>query len=155
MKMIITTLTLTQPWATLCALSTVNQPAKDIETRGWKTWYRGPLAIHAAKAFPRSAQDLCEKEPFKSRLRGLRAKDLPRGSVLCIRSLIDCVPTALIINPDTIALAQGAGKISSMEKAFGDYSDGRYGFFLGPVTEIFEPPIPAVGSLSIWGWRRE
>lgn len=36
-------LTLRQPWASLVALG-----VKTIETRGWSTSYRGPLAIHAA-----------------------------------------------------------------------------------------------------------
>src|SRR6202030_2406661 len=47
-------LTLTQPWATLVAIG-----AKRIETRSWPTLYRGPLAIYAAKRFPKWAQDTC------------------------------------------------------------------------------------------------
>jgi len=37
-------LSLWQPWASAIALG-----SKRIETRGWATSYRGPLAIHAAK----------------------------------------------------------------------------------------------------------
>lgn len=37
-------LSLWQPWATLIAIG-----AKQYETRGWSTPYRGPLIIHAAK----------------------------------------------------------------------------------------------------------
>lgn len=40
-------LTLHQPWATLIALG-----AKTVETRGWPTKYRGPIAIHAGLARP-------------------------------------------------------------------------------------------------------
>src|SRR3990167_3828953 len=47
-------ITLTQPWATLVALG-----HKRIETRSWTTSYRGPLAIHAAKGFPMTAQRVC------------------------------------------------------------------------------------------------
>lgn len=43
-------LTLWQPWASLIALG-----VKTIETRGWSTNYRGPLAIHAAKRPPKAA----------------------------------------------------------------------------------------------------
>ena len=43
-------LTLTQPWASLVACG-----AKTIETRSWRTPYRGPVAIHAAKGFPADA----------------------------------------------------------------------------------------------------
>src|SRR5271166_4355910 len=44
-------LTLTQPWATLVAIK-----AKRIETRSWRTSYRGPFAIHAGKSFPEWAR---------------------------------------------------------------------------------------------------
>ena len=44
-------LSLIQPWATLVAIG-----AKKVETRSWKTPYRGWLAIHASKAFPKDAQ---------------------------------------------------------------------------------------------------
>lgn len=39
-------LTLTQPYATLVAIG-----EKRLETRSWRTSYRGPLAIHAAKGW--------------------------------------------------------------------------------------------------------
>src|SRR5690348_17556570 len=51
-------LTLTQPWASLVAIG-----AKRIETRSWSTSYRGPLAIHAAKGFPKSAQEFTQVPP--------------------------------------------------------------------------------------------
>ena len=41
-------LTMTQPWATLVALG-----ENTIETRSWSTSYRGPLAIHSARAAQR------------------------------------------------------------------------------------------------------
>ncbi len=53
-------ITLTQPWATLVAIG-----AKTIETRSWGTKYRGELAVHAAKGFPKEAQHLCFQEPFR------------------------------------------------------------------------------------------
>src|SRR4051812_42520238 len=40
-------LSLTQPWASLVAIG-----AKQIETRSWRTHYRGPLLIHASAGFP-------------------------------------------------------------------------------------------------------
>jgi hypothetical protein len=54
-------LTPTEPSAWLVALG-----FKGFETRSWQTVYRGPLAIHAAKSFPRWAQDHCYEEPFRS-----------------------------------------------------------------------------------------
>jgi len=73
-------LTLTQPWAYLVAVG-----AKTIETRSWRATYRGPLAIHAAKGFPREAIELCFKEPFASVLKqfGVRTPgDLVRGAII-------------------------------------------------------------------------
>ena len=40
-------LTVRQPWASLIALG-----VKTIETRSWRTDYRGPLVIHAGKLWP-------------------------------------------------------------------------------------------------------
>ena len=57
-------LTMTQPWATLVAIS-----ANVIETRDWPTKYRGPIAIHAAKGFPPDARALCRTQPFRAALR--------------------------------------------------------------------------------------
>jgi hypothetical protein len=65
-------LSLWQPWATLIALK-----KKQIETRSWRTTYRGPLAIHAAKSYPQEARDLCSTEPFYSVLMAY-AKELDR-----------------------------------------------------------------------------
>src|SRR2546427_534687 len=58
-------LTLTAPWAHLIAAG-----AKRIETRSWRTDYRGQLAIHAAVGFPLWARGRCFEEPFYSRLFG-------------------------------------------------------------------------------------
>lgn len=44
-------LSLWQPWASLIALG-----VKTIETRSWNTYYRGPLAIHAAKRKPEQVE---------------------------------------------------------------------------------------------------
>src|SRR5438270_11273502 len=84
-------LSLTQPWATLVVTG-----AKRVETRSWKTPYRGWLGIHAAKGFPRWARELCSEEPFRSALAaaGIDAwTDLPVGALLGGVRLLDCVPT--------------------------------------------------------------
>lgn len=83
-------LSLTQPWATLVA-----QGAKRIETRSFQTTYRGQLAIHASKGFPRDAIELALTEPFRPTLHGLgyeQLADLPLGSILAVATVADCVP---------------------------------------------------------------
>ena len=129
-------LTLTQPWATLVALS-----AKKIETRSWSTQYRGPMAIHAAKGFPRQARELCLQEPFRSALKKvLSAPDaideLPLGKVVALCVLKYCIPI-------TAAQARGA------ERAFGDYSAGRYAWLLTDIRKL-KTPIAVRGALGLW-----
>ena len=83
-------LTLTQPWATFVAIG-----VKRIETRSWSTRYRGPLAIHAAKAMPAEARTLCEEEPLRMLLEQAGfggADDLPRGVVIAVADLVSVAP---------------------------------------------------------------
>jgi hypothetical protein len=81
-------LTVAQPWATLIAIG-----AKRIETRSWTTRHRGPLAIHAAHAFPRIARDLARTSPFAEALAAGRAPLLlPRGVVVATCTLVDVLP---------------------------------------------------------------
>lgn len=126
-------LSLTQPWATLVVTG-----AKRVETRSWKTPYRGWLGIHAAKGFPRWARELCGEEPFRSALHGLGPDDLARGALIGGVRLLDCVPTGGV---ELIG-------ISDRERAFGDYGEGRYGWLLCD-PRVFEPR-PMRGALGVW-----
>ena len=130
-------LTLTQPWATLVAIG-----AKRYETRSWYTAYRGPLAIHAAKSFPKWARALCDKEPFGSILwsQNYRWHTLPLGKILATCRLVRCVPTANM--PCTLP---------GNEEAFGDFTIGRYAWELTEVVMLLEP-IPTRGMLGLWEW---
>lgn len=134
-------LTLTQPWASLVAIG-----AKAIETRGWQTKHRGELAIHAAKGFPRWAQDACYEEPFFSVLRGrLGAPDfdvsyLPLGAVVAVVELVDVVPT------DHPTLQH---TLTADEAAFGDYAEGRHAWLLRYPRRLVDP-IPARGFQHLW-----
>lgn len=138
-------LSLTQPWATLCAIG-----AKQRETRCWPTGYRGWIAIHAAKGFPRGCQDLCLEHPFDAPLRAAGytmnvARSLPRGMVLAVARLTECVATR-VWTPDE----------DSDEYAFGNYeaidSDNgkpRYSFKLEDLRRLREP-FDCKGALGIW-----
>ena len=88
-------ITLTQPWATLVSLG-----LKRFETRSWQTSYRGPLAIHAAKGFPRWARELCAEEPFRMALSGLLEHcppgllyPLPLGQIVAVCDLTEIYST--------------------------------------------------------------
>jgi len=133
-------LTLRQPWCSLVALE-----AKRIETRSWRTSYRGWLAIHAAKTLPAAERLLCEQEPFRTALlrdtmldptRPLAAQ-LPRGCIIAVAWLDSCLPMETIEQP------------GELERSFGDYAPGRYAWYLSRVYRL-EPPIPARGALGLW-----
>ncbi len=131
-------ITLTQPWATLVAIG-----AKKLETRSWATRHTGPLAIHAAKGFPRYAIELCWEEPFRGALinAGYHTPgELPRGSVIAVVNLRGCIPTCV-----------GLGLPEEPEMSFGDYGLGRYVWELADVRQM--SPAPCKGSLGLWDWN--
>lgn len=137
-------ISLTEPWAFLVAVQ-----AKRLETRSWPTRYRGPLAIHAAKGFPRDAISLCFEEPFATFLRAheiTTPAGLPRGVIVATCTLRDCIPTVGLFGE-----LQGLGWVSDHEDAFGDFSEGRFAWVLDDVKRL-DPPVPARGSLGLWDW---
>ena len=136
MREAVKALSFTQPWATLVAIG-----AKEVETRNWKTPYRGPLVVHATKLFPFWAKDLCEEEPFRSALAGagfLRATDLPTGAVVATTFLNGVYRTEDLRE-----------KVGEPELSCGDYAPGRFGFDLGPTLQLAEP-IPWNDALGLW-----
>lgn len=145
-------LTLTQPWATLVAIG-----AKRIETRSWKTNYRGLLAIHAAKGFPSSARELCRQNPFHAELHraGMASvsfsDELPRGAVIALCKIVDCLPT------ESLGCLSGVFDDypeldTPQERAFGDYSPGRWAWIMEEAKPLTEPK-PAKGALGLWEWN--
>ena len=138
-------ITLYQPFASLVALG-----AKKTETRSWRTHYRGRLLIHAARAFPRWARDLCNREPFARVLREAGYADLvsgsidpdrlPLGEILAVCNLKHCVR----IGTPGIDLP-----LAEPDRSFGDYTNGRYAWILTDVQPL-SPTISAIGSMGLW-----
>jgi hypothetical protein len=141
-------LTLTQPWASLVAMG-----AKRIETRGWRTAYRGTMAIHAAKGFPKSAKDLCNEPEFACQL---GPSPLPLGMVIATCRLISCIPTRELQENRVIEVDYLAGcddfYLDDRERRFGDYSPGRWAWLLADITPL-QAPIAARGALTLWNWQ--
>jgi hypothetical protein len=136
---------MTQPWATLLASG-----AKHWETRSWPTDYRGPIAIHAAKAFPRGCIELCLEQPFARELRmaGITVpNDLPRGAVIAIGVLTKVVSTSPLW---TLGGSTDLRNLSDEEDAFGDFSPGRYAWKIDIFRKV--NPVPARGALGLWEW---
>jgi hypothetical protein len=129
-------ITLWQPWAQLIVLG-----SKKIETRSWPTNHRGRTAIHAAKKPP---DWIIHEPPFAFELKDyILDNSLPLGAVVGNAELVHCCRIEELFGSeyDTIE-----------ERAFGDWTPGRYGWiFDGPV--LFSNPIPATGSQGFWEWR--
>lgn len=133
-------LTIIQPWASLIALG-----EKKIETRSWRTKYRGPVLIHAGKSVDKEAL-----KNFSIVLAYHRLPKLPSGVILAKAEIVDCVE----IDPGTdppnrTAYLKNGEKVTGNEFSFGDYSPGRFAWILDNVEPLKEP-IPAKGQLSLW-----
>lgn len=172
-------LTLTQPYATLISLG-----AKTIETRSWATSYRGPLAIHAAAGYGKGGakahKALCGTEPFCSVLnaaceahydaldksRGvLRAMAespfMPMGAIVATCELLGCEligydwpDNQQIAYTGRWGRAYHGHKLTPQERAFGDYTPGRFAWLLGNIKALPEP-IPCKGKLGLWNYEGE
>lgn len=152
-------LTISQPWASLVAVG-----AKRIETRSWKTAYRGPLAIHAAKGFPGEAKRFCESRLVQESLGwqyepswnavAVKAKTIHIGCVIATCELVECKEILSSMPVGLPTFYQGRYMIAppAPEFHFGDYTPGRYGWLLENVKMLPEP-IPAKGALSLWEWE--
>lgn len=131
--------TLWEPWATLMALG-----FKKNETRSWRTHYRGPLVIHAAKT-DRSAGAIVQifKDAGKSdeELGDLCSAigQWPFGKVVAVVRLVDCISTEEAIQR---GLTQG-------ERAYGDYSPGRFAWITSGLRKV-DPPVAWKGSQGLW-----
>lgn len=125
-------LSLWQPWASLIALG-----AKRIETRGWQTSYRGPMAIHAAQRVERA---VCFDDPFLECLSVggfARPEELPQGMFVAIAELVEIVPTEAIRE-----------SLSDREWHFGNYEAGRFAWKLEQVQPLHA--WPGRGRQGLW-----
>ena len=123
-------ISLWQPWASAIPLG-----HKSIETRHWATPYRGELAIHAAKRFAREEREFAQIE----RALGRMPARLPLGAIVAVVDLID-------VRTSDDLLAEGIGPI---EKLYGNYGPGRFGWVLANVRPLREP-VGCVGRHCFW-----
>jgi activating signal cointegrator 1 len=140
-------LTIRHPYAQAIACS-----LKKIETRGQRTRYRGRLAIHAAlrHALPVAIANL-DNVLADCRAAGVDAGavraslEAPEswafGNIIAVAELADCVPVEELA-PDPV------------ERAFGDYAPGRFGWRLAGVVRL-PVPIAARGLQGLWPIKPE
>jgi len=119
-------LSLTQPYAEIIRVG-----IKKIETRSWKTNYRGRIYIHATSGKP-------VKDPALMDL--VKEKDLDYGKIICSANLVDCVE----MTPEFIEEV----KKNHDEYVAGIYEVGRYGWILEDVQPV--EPFEIKGHLGLW-----
>lgn len=125
-------LTLHQPWASLIAIG-----SKCVETRSWPTHYRGPLAIHAGKTSINPDRIMWATEYLS--ISYSDPKRLPLGQVVALATLADVQPITEASTPD------------EPERFFGDYTPGRFAWYLEDVRPL-TLPIAAKGGRRFWEW---
>ena len=124
-------LSLTEPCATL-----IKNGIKTIETRSWKTNYRGKLYIHAS-----STKIPKEFKENKDLMRLVNVNELNFGNIICVCDLVDCVE----MTDDFIKKI----KKNKNEYTCGLYKKGIYAWILKNIN-ILNSPIKAKGHLGIW-----
>ncbi len=110
-------LSIRQPWAWLIA-----NGHKDIENRSWGTSFRGPVFVHAGKAFDPDVR------PGVDEMNGVRLParaDLARGAIVGVATVVDCVETHR-----------------------SDWFYGPYGFVLTNAKPLL--PVPCRGQLGLF-----
>lgn len=127
-------LSLTEPYATL-----IKENKKLVETRSWKTDYRGELYIHAsATRIPK------EWKENKELMALVDDKSLNFGNIICKCNLVDCIYM-------TKEYVENMKINNYQEYICGVYEEGRYAWVLENVTPLKEP-IKAKGQLNIWNY---
>ena len=124
-------LSIREPFASL-----IKNNKKYIETRSWKTNYRGELYIHASIS-------KMDKSIYKRKeLIKLIDNDVMNyGYILCKCELVDCVEMT----------EEYIDKIKKEAYICGEYQVGRYAWILKNI-EPLENIIPAKGKLGIWNY---
>lgn len=127
-------ISLKEPYATL-----IQKKHKRIETRSWKTSYRGELYIHASKSI---MSDPVTKYAYQY----VEKKDLQCGYIIAKCKLVDCIEM-------TEEWIREIKENNPKEYQLGIYEVGRYAWILEEIEEI--QPIPANGKLNIWDYKEE
>lgn len=129
-------LSLREPFATL-----IKNGIKTIETRSWRTNYRGTLYIHA------SASKITKEDMKRTDLMALtNLDDLNYGNIICSCQLVDCIEM-------TDDFIEEVKKNKPKDYVSGFYEVGRYAWILKDVKPLTKP-IAAKGQLGIWNFNK-
>ena len=124
-----------EPFATL-----ITNGTKKIETRSWKTNYRGELFIHASgKSL---AKEFLTNDYVVDLIKDL---DMNYGNIICRCNLVDCI----YMDEEFLEHI----KQNPTEYNVGEYKLGRYAWIIKDIEPIY--PIPTKGQLNIWNFDGE
>lgn len=127
-------LSLTEPYATLIA-----KGIKTIETRSWKTNYRGKLYIHASST--KIPKEYKNNEKLMSLI---NLNELNYGNIIFSCELVDCIEMTDKFIADI--------KKNKNEYITGVYAVGRYAWILKDI-KVLDKPIKTKGHLGIWDFE--
>lgn len=127
-------LTIREPFATL-----IKKKIKYIETRSWKTNYRGEIYIQAGVA---KIKKEVRNRPGLSEL--YSDDELQYGYIICKCNLVDCIYM-------TKEFIENEKKKNPNNFISGHYEVGRYAWILDNIEPI--KPIKAKGQLGIWNYK--
>ena len=127
-------LSIIEPFASL-----IKEGKKRVETRSFKTNYRGYLYIHVS---------LTKKNIFNSQdlLNLLENTEFKYGYIICKCKLVDCIYMTKEFVSDMM-------ENHYQEYICGEYKEGRYAWILDDIEEV--NPIKAKGQLGIWNYYSE
>lgn len=128
-------LTLNEPFATL-----IMNKKKYIETRSWKTNYRGELYIHAGKK--KIDKKIYEREEL---IKLINNDEMHNSKIICKCDLVDCIYM-------TDEYIQYIKDNEYQQFVCGEYKVGRYAWILDNIELI--DPIVAKGQLGIWNYNK-
>jgi hypothetical protein len=129
-----------QPWASLTVMG-----LKKLETRSWSTKHRGERLIHASMG--QSGALLAQEPPFLKYITDF--SKLPFGAIIGKVQLTDIIKVQSLHMSDAVI-----NQLTMEERAFGDYSNGRYVWVLEE-PELFTKPVKMKGTLGLWNFELE
>lgn len=128
-------LSLTEPYATL-----IKEKKKYVETRSWKTNYRGELYIHAS-----STKIPKEWKENQELMNLVQDTSMNYGSILCKCNLVDCIYM-------TKEYVLDMKENHYQEFICGIYEEGRYAWLLEDI-QVLDHPILTKGYLGVWNYE--
>jgi hypothetical protein len=147
--------TLHQPYATAIALG-----CKRIETRGYRTHHRGPIAIHASMSARPEYMGVIRDMPAADAAAFIAAGyavggkpsllKLPQACIVAIAEIQGVCPVEELQRA-RYTTASGSSILTDGERYWGNYSAGRFGWILVNIRRLAKP-IPTRGYQGLWDW---